>query len=324
MSDIHTLDLNLIRVFDAVMQERGVSRAAARLGLTQSAVSHALNKLRHHQGDALFVRGPHEMHPTPRATELAGPFRSALDGIEAAVRGPGFDPATSDARFVIATSDYVIGALMPSFIRHLRQSAPGISLWLRPFNDLNLVEELDRGTLHLVIGVFGRAPSRFVMQPLASGPNAWLMRRGHPATLGQFDLAALARYPHLDIRIGGSGALTAAGSFDQEGLERAHISSNPLHMDSLLLNAGLRRTVGATISHILAVPALIAATDMIAFAPRHLAELHAELDFREPPYPVPPLQISMLSHRTMGAHPSVSWLRSALASAMTPHARYQD
>lgn len=315
MSSIHNIDLNLIRVFDAVMEERGVSRAALRLGLTQSAVSHALNKLRRLLDDALFIRGPDRMHPTPRAMELSAPFRTALHQIETAFQGQRFDPATAEARFVIATSDYVIGALMPPLLQRLQHLAPGVRLWLRPFNDLNLVEELDRGTLHLVIGAFGRAPSRFVMEPLVGGPNVWIMRAGHPAAAGAFDLATLARHRHLDILIAGQGAMTAGGTIDHEGLERAYVSSNPLQLEALLLQAGLTRQVGATVSHILAVPPLIAATDMIAFVPRHLAERHQGLVFREPPYPSPPLQISMLSHRTMGAHPSVSWLRAEIAAA---------
>lgn len=316
MSTIHNVDLNLIRVFDAVIEEQGVSRAAARLGLTQSAVSHALNKLRRQLDDELFVRGPDRMHPTPRAIELSAPLKAALHQIETAFQRPRFDPATADARFVIATSDYVIGTLMPPLLRRVQRVAPGVRLWLRPFNDLNLVEELDRGTLHLVIGAFGRAPSRFVMEALMSGPNVWIMRAGHPAATGPFDLEALARYPHLDILIARQGAMTAGGTIDQEGLERAYVSSNPLQLDALLLEAGLTRQVGATVSHILAVPPLVASTDMIAFVPRHLAEQHDGLAFREPPYPSPPLQMSMLSHRTMGAHPSVMWLRAEIVAAL--------
>lgn len=319
MSSIHNADLNLIRIFDAVMEEQGVSRAAARLGLTQSAVSHALNKLRRQLDDELFIRGPDRMHPTPRAMELSSPLREALHQIEAAFQGPRFDPATAEAQFVIATSDYVIGTLMPPLLRRLQQVAPRVRFWLRPFNDLNLVEGLDRGTLHLVIGAFGRAPSRFAMEPLVSGPNVWIMRAGHPATDGAFDLTALARYPHLDILIAGQGAMTAGGTIDQEGLERAYVSSNPLQLDALLLEAGLTRTVGATVSHILAVPPLVASTDMIAFVPKHLAEQHQVLAFRDPPYASPPLQISMLSHRTMGAHPSVAWLRAEIMAALHDH-----
>lgn len=315
MNLIHNIDLNLVRVFDAVMEERGVSRAATRLGLTQSAVSHALNKLRRQLDDELFIRGPHHMHPTPRAMELSAPLKAALHQIETAFQGPPFDPATTDTSFVIATSDYVIGTLMPPLMQRLRQIAPGIRLWLRPFNDLNLVEELDRGTLHLVIGAFGRVPTRFVMEPLVSGPNVWMMRSGHEATKGPFDLAAVARYPHIDILIAGQGAMTAGGTIDHAGLERAYVSSNPLQLDALLLEAGLRRQVGATVSHILAVPPLIAATDMIAFVPKHLAERHPGLEFRAPPYPSPSLQIAMLSHRTMGAHPSVAWLRAEIIAA---------
>lgn len=318
MSGIHNLDLNLIRVFDAVMEERGASRAAVRLGLTQSAVSHALNKLRRLLGDELFVRGPARMHPTPRAEELAGPIRAALHQIEAAFQGSDFDPGTAETRFVIATSDYVTGTMLPALVRHLEREAPGVALWIRPFNDLNLVEELDRGTLHLVIGAFGRAPARFVLEPLTAGPNVWVMRAGHPATRGPFLIESLAQYPHLDILIAGRGAMTAGGTIDQEGLERAYVSSNPLQLEGLLSERGLTRTAGATVSHILAVPPLVAATDLIAFVPRQLALQFRDqgLVFREPPYESPPLRMAMLSHRTMGAHPSVAWLRAQIMAVL--------
>jgi len=312
MSILHKLDLNLIRVFDAVMEERGASRAAARLGLTQSAVSHSLTKLRRILDDELFVRGPGRMHPTPRAEELAQPIKSALRQIEAAFHGPVFEPGSSETRFVIATSDYVIGALMPPVLSKLGRIGPGLRFWLRPFNDLNLVEELDRGTLHLVIGAFGRVPSRLVMEPLFTGPNVWVMRRGHPAATGTFGVEELAEFPHLDILIAGQGAMTAGGTIDQEGLERAYVSSNPLQLEALMAERGLTRKVGAVVSHILTVPPIIAATDMIAFVPKQLAEQNPGLEFRDPPYPSPALQISMLSHRTMGAHPSVAWLRQEL------------
>ncbi|NKB84513.1 LysR family transcriptional regulator [Ochrobactrum grignonense] len=121
MSTIHNIDLNLIRVFNALMEERNVTKAGERLNLTQSAVSHALGKLRYILSDELFVRGPQGMHPTPRAEELSQPLRSALADISAALSPVQFDPATADMSFVVATSDFYIGTLFPAVMERLER-----------------------------------------------------------------------------------------------------------------------------------------------------------------------------------------------------------
>lgn len=315
MSTIHNIDLNLIRVFNALMEERNVTKAGKRLNLTQSAVSHALGKLRYMLSDELFVRGPKGMHPTPRAEELAQPLRAALADISAALSPDRFDPATADMSFVVATSDFYIGALFPAVLQQLEREAPGIRLWLRLFNDLNLVEELDRGTLHLVVGAFGRIPSRFRREPLLSVDSVWIMRTDHPAASRPMTIETLGHYPHVDVLLSGRAAMETAGMLEQEGLERAFVTSNPPFLEGLLREAGLSRRIGATVSLILAVPPLVAATDMIALVPRSVAETHKDtygLVLHEAPYHLPGTQIDMLSHNTFGAHPAVTWLRSVL------------
>lgn len=318
MREIHSADLNLVRVFVAVMEERGVTRAAERLHLTQSAISHALARLRETLGDELFIRGPNGMYPTPRALELAQAFKPALRQIEGALAGNTFNPETSDITFAISTSDFLTATVIPELMARIRCHAPKAGCWLRPLSELNITEELDRGTLHVAIGVFGKTPSRFVSEPLFSDQSVWLMRRDHPAAAGPFGLQALAAFPHVDILI--SDQLQPAGdaTIDQGGLERAYITSNPRYIEGLLGAEGLTRTVGATVSHILAVPALLAATDMIAYVPLQFALRAAralDLAWRDPPYHAPPFEISMLSHRTMGAHPAVAWLRQALVES---------
>ena len=315
MTEIHNIDLNLVRVFNAVLEERGVTKAAERLRLTQSAISHALAKLRSSLGDQLFIRGPDGMHPTPRALELAQSLRPALHQIDEAFARPNFNPRTTEMEFSISTTDYLTGALMPEFMARIRRDAPNARCWLRPLSNLNLTEELDRGTVHLAIGSFGSIPARFISEPLFSDPNVWIMRQGHPASLGPFGLRELSAYPHLDILISGQIQSTAGATIDQGGLERAYISSNPQHIEGLLKSEGLTRRVGAIVSHILTVPSLVAATDMLAFVPRQFA-LQASrtlgLAWKDPPYQAPMLQISMLSHRTMGSHSSIAWLRKQL------------
>lgn len=315
MRDVHNLDLNLIRIFAAVLDERGVTKAAERMHVTQSAVSHALARLRDVIGDELFIRGPDGMHPTPRAMELAQSFKPALAQIEGAIFRPAFDAQTSEIEFSISTSDYITATVIPDLIARIRKAAPNARCRVHPLSEMNLTEELDRGTIHTAIGVFGKTPSRFISEPLLSDQSVWLMRRDHPAATGSFGLRDLSSYPHVDILISDQIQADASATIDQGGLERAYITSNPRHIEALLGAEGMSRKVGATVSHILAVPSLVAATDMLAFTPLQFAIRAAkalDLVWREPPYHAPAFQISILSHRTMGAHPSIQWLRQEL------------
>lgn len=327
MHEIHLTDLNLIRVFVAVLEERGVTKASERLRLTQSAISHALARLRDIIGDELFIRGPNGMYPTPRAVELAESFKPALRQIEGAIAGQVFDAETSEIVFSISTSDYITEAIVPYLMERVRRLAPNARCWLRPLSDLNVTEELDRGSIHVAIGAFGKTPSRFVNEPLFTDRNVWLMRRNHPAASGPFGLRELASFPHVDILISDRLSATAGATIDQGGLERAYITSNPQYIEGLLSAEGLVRKQGATVSHILAVPALVATTDMIAYVPLRFAIRTVRtlpLAWRDPPYHSPPLQISMLSHRTMGAHPGVQWLRRALLESAAQYQQGED
>src|SRR3984957_20162582 len=124
------IDLNLLVVFDAVMQERSVTRAGGRIGLSQPAMSHALNRLRYMLKDELFVRTPKGMIPTPRAEMLAPPLRNALSEMQLALEPATFDPASSDRRFTIAVNNYSAIVLGPPFIAAVSAVAPGVTLSL--------------------------------------------------------------------------------------------------------------------------------------------------------------------------------------------------
>src|SRR5271154_5846941 len=132
MSDVHfhALDLNLLRLFDALAEEHSVTRAGARLGLTQSAVSHALNRLRHVLQDELFVRGPDGMRPTARAEEIAPRLRHGLDQLQQALAPASFTPAETQRQFTIAAGAYTCTLLMPGVVARVRQAAPACELRL--------------------------------------------------------------------------------------------------------------------------------------------------------------------------------------------------
>jgi DNA-binding transcriptional LysR family regulator len=166
-------DLNLLIVFDAVMQERSVTRAGSRIGLSQPAMSHALNRLRYMLKDELFVRTPDGMAPTPRAETLAQPLRNALSEMQLALEPTAFDPAASDRRFSLAVNNYAAVVLVPPLVAAVSAAAPAVRLDLRPSGTLDLVERLDRGDLDLTLGgpaprftVNGSSDGRFAMRNL--------------------------------------------------------------------------------------------------------------------------------------------------------------
>src|SRR5882672_4782433 len=145
-------DLNLLIVFDAVMQERSVTRAGQRIGLSQPAMSHALGRLRHMLKDELFIRAPDGMVPTPRAEELAQPLRSALSEMQRALEPTAFDPAAADRNFALALNNYAAVVLAAPLVTAVAAAAPSVRLELRPSGTLDLVDRLDRGDLDLALG----------------------------------------------------------------------------------------------------------------------------------------------------------------------------
>lgn len=146
--NIQTFDLNLLRVLDALLRERNVSRAAERLALSQPAVSNALNRLRELLDDPLLVRAGRAMQPTPRALALEAPIRAALRQIEQSLGdGEGFDPGRSRQRFTVAVTDYVELICMPALMRRLSERAPGISIAIQHLTPTLPAEALDKGEL---------------------------------------------------------------------------------------------------------------------------------------------------------------------------------
>src|SRR5207248_3320871 len=160
----HSLDLNLLRVFDALIEERSVTRAGERLGLSQSAISHALNRLRYVLDDELFVRVSDGMRPTSRASEIAPRLREGLLQLQLALAPAEFDPLETTRRFTIACTEYVGTVLMPKFIAKLRAQAPHSELRIRPSN-MGVAEPLIAGRVDLAIGSFRRVPEPFAYEP---------------------------------------------------------------------------------------------------------------------------------------------------------------
>ncbi len=165
--NLRSVDLNLLVVFDTLMAERNVTRAAARNGLSQPAVSKALNRLRGLFDDPLFVRRDRAMEPTARALELAGPIHGALADISRTLTPPNtFDPATAKATIKIATIDLYHTKLLPSLVSHLRRHAPGVDLQVRANDCSCLHEQLVAGDIDLAIAPLGTKTAALCSEPL--------------------------------------------------------------------------------------------------------------------------------------------------------------
>jgi DNA-binding transcriptional LysR family regulator len=316
MNSIHfgTLDLNLLRVFDALIEERSVTRAGERLGLSQSAISHALNRLRYVLGDELFVRVSDGMRPTPRASEIAPRLREGLLQLQLALAPAEFDPAQTERRFTIACTEYVGTVLMPALIARIRALAPHSELRIRPSN-MGIAEPLVAGRVDLAIGSFRRVPDPFVAETLLQENRVWVLSQHHPAAQGELTLERLASLSHLIISGSGEDEHAVNGYVMDHGLERLVMRSEIGLLQGALAAHGLRRVIGLTTPHFMAALAVISQSDMAAPLPRRLAAAFAEqyrLKLFDPPYPSPPFDIMALWHRELGKEPAIAWLRSAL------------
>src|SRR4051812_10312866 len=146
---LSTFDLNLLLVFEAIYRERSVTKAGERLGLSQPAMSHALNRLRWMLKDQLFIRGPEGMLPTPRAEDLAEPVRRALSEMQSALEAQEFTPERADRRFMIAVDNHAAVVLAGPITAELAALAPNVRASLRPSGTLDLPDLLDRGEIDL-------------------------------------------------------------------------------------------------------------------------------------------------------------------------------
>lgn len=292
MADLSTLDLNLLRVFDAVARERHVTRAAQRLNLSQPAVSNALARLRAALNDELFLRRPGGVEPTELALALAGPVAEVLDRLRdtLAVHAP-FDPASSDRVFTVALSEYAEAVLAPPLLERMGREAPGCLLAIRHADRTNWQALLERGEAELAVGVLPEPPAIYTRIRLLPEGFMTLMRKGHPLATGVMTEDRLITFPHLLHSPNGSrdGALDVA-----------------------LATRGKKRRLGAVVAHLSAVPEILARTDMVMTLSGRLALLLADahgLVVRESPVEIRHTRLSMIFHRRLESDDGHAWLR---------------
>jgi DNA-binding transcriptional LysR family regulator len=301
-ASLSSLDLNLLVVLDALLTERHVTRAAGRLGLTQSACSHALGRLRAALGDPLLVRGPRgEMLPTPRAESLAPGLRAALRGLATAVRGePPFDPATARRGFRVAAGDYPELVVLPSLVSLLAREAPGVDVWMVPLalTRDGVAAQLASGAADVAIGPPGlRGPGGLYTRTLLEERFRCVVRRGHPAAGRRLTLARYCDLAHLLVSPRGT-----PGSL----------------VDDALAALGRQRRIAASVPHFVVAPHVVASTDLIAtLGERIVAATAAPLGLAvlAPPVELPRFTIAMTWHERTHQDPAQRWLRDVIARA---------
>ncbi len=214
------IDLNLLVVFDAVMAELNVTRAAEKLLMTQPAVSKALNRLRRTFNDDLFIKVPSGVSPTPKALELWEPIRDGLLQIHQALSPNAFDPATSQQTFTISMADYTAALLLPKFLPILEEMAPGINLRIVPNTNINATSLLEQSEIDLAMGRFFRPSARLRVQEIMRDRYVCIMRQGHPLACKKLTLKQYANAKHLLVSLTGEATGFIDEQLREQGLQR--------------------------------------------------------------------------------------------------------
>ena len=318
MSDFHfnQLDLNLLRVFDALLDERNVTRAGARLGLSQSAVSHALGRLRQLLGDELFVRRSSGMDPTPRALEIGPALHTALLQMQTALAPAGFDPAVSERRFSISAGPYGCAVLIPQVVRLLGQKAPGATLQVTPYG-AGTVEALDTGRVDAALSGQDAPSRRFRFQKLFDETMVWIVRKGHPLADAVLTLDRLRDNPHILVS-GFEDPFDAEAAPGGPGLKYRRGWDRQESQPSELARRTPPRKVAVIAPDSVSALAIALRSDMAALVPRRLAEgkgAEGRIAILPPVQPPFTLEIGAVFREDRLVDPAVAWLSRILAEA---------
>ncbi|HET9934000.1 MAG TPA: LysR family transcriptional regulator [Polyangiaceae bacterium] len=294
--NINNVNLNLLVAFQALFEERSVTRAARRAGITQPAMSNTLAQLRALLDDPLFTRTGKGLLPTARATALADPIGRGLKLLDSALVEQRFDPARSDRLFTVAASDYVEFVLLPPLLAELARIAPRVRLRIRPWGSHSVPAELARGEFDSMIGFYDDVPARHRHTLLFSDEYVCVVRKGHPRVKHRLTLPRYLELSHVLVSTS---------------------NDSPGSVDRALAAQGLRRQVGLRVSHFLSVPMVVARTDYVAALDRRVAQAFSKalgLVLLKPPLALPVGKVGQVWHESVDADPGHRWLREVIAS----------
>jgi DNA-binding transcriptional LysR family regulator len=301
-----TLDLNLLRVFDEVMAERSLTKAARNLSLTQPAVSNALRRLRDALDDELVRRQGHGIEPTPRALALWPSVREALRQLQEALVPQSFVPAEAHNTFVLAMADATAAELMGGLARQMQTEAPGVSMRVVPLTTRDPRRLLSDGAADMAVGYFpavltdltGRAQAgeavAFEHQRLYAGEYVCVMRQGHPLADAPLTLDDYCAARHLLVSFSG----------------------RPYgFVDEALASIGRQRRIVLTVNQFFTAGQVVVNSDLLTVLPRHFVPttgMTEQLVLRDLPLHVPPVHVEALWHRKQQHDSAHQWLRAQL------------
>lgn len=299
--DTYRLDLNLLVTLEVLLAEQNVTKAAARLHLSQPAVSAQLSRLRDMFGDPLLVPAHRGMTPTAKAAELRGPLREALDGLRGTLQShQAFSPLTAELTVNIACTDYVQAAVVMPLVLALRQKAPGMRVAVHHWNPVRLERQLAEGEVDLAIA--SPDPSHPNLRTLHLFNETYVLigRAGHPGMQPGLTIEDFVKLEHVIVSPSG-------GSF-----------TTPV--DDALAALGQRRNVVMSAASFLFVPEIVAASDLVALVPRRLLPFRTDrfmvLDL---PGLAAPFDVSLIWHERSHSHAGHHWVRSlAVELTSTP------
>ncbi|NMO15029.1 LysR family transcriptional regulator [Pyxidicoccus fallax] len=297
-ADLTGINLNLVVALDALLTEANVTRAAERVGVTQSAMSHSLRQLRELLGDALLIRGRGGMVRTPRAEQLAAPLHRGLLELQRALRNePVFEPATARRRFTLVTGDYFAATLLPELLALLGREAPHVDLAVRHLVVDQVSTPLESGEVDLGVGAFPPDLPGLRQQKLFTEDFVCVVREGHPVIRKGLDLDTYLRFPHVLISPRGEGV----GVVDTE-----------------LARRGRSRRIALRLPYFLTAPLTVVRSDHILTAPRRLVEPFTEawpLQVLTPPVPLRTFDVVQFWHERFDDDPAHRWLRGVVHRA---------
>ena len=304
--NFRTLDLNLLRVFDEVMAERNLTRAAHNLATTQPAISNALRRLRELVGDDLVRRSGYGVEPTPLALTLWPTVRDALRQLRDSLAPGAFDPAQAQNHFVLAMADATASKIMPGLVDILDREAPGVTLRVLPLTTRDPRAMLDNGDVDIAIGHFPgvlaelgashlqESTPRYMSRRLYDSEYVVVMRRGHPLAAGPLTLDAYCEARHLLVSFSGRPF-----GFVDEAL--AAVSPHP--------------PVVLTVNQFFTAGLVVSSSDLLTVLPRHFVGStgrQSELVHHPLPLDVPAVHVDVLWHRQSHGLSAQRWLRDAL------------
>jgi DNA-binding transcriptional LysR family regulator len=291
--NIDAVPVELLSTLAVLLEARSVSGAAVKLGLTQSAVSKTLGRLRALFRDELFVRHARGLTPTPRALALEAPLRSILASVDELVTGTAFDPATAALDIRIAATDHGLAIYLAPAIAALRGRAPGIRIGVAPLVRTSLAPTLADGALDLAICGQDQAPPELESRRLGSERFAVAARHGHPRVRGKLTLDLFCALEHVLVSPGGP-------SFSGR-------------VDAALAELDRRRSVVVTVTAFSMLSPLLATTDLVAVAPERVFLPHRDrLQVLEPPLRVAPLPMALLWHARTHRSAAHRWVRALI------------